>query len=324
MNFAVASGNIRHFPFRQSLLLIRPFHIIHQLTIVLMVIALNGISPSPLEIFMAWLMLFLLMPFLFGLNDWMHQEEDAMMGRDRLFASGHVSPKYIPVFLVSILVVMNAIAFSSSLATLGWLETMIACGLLYGYFKHKRHTFLTYLFRTFSGMTFYLVVASYFGYWHQYSVALFVGHLDLFSHIAGDLRDYPLDLKGNVRTFPVRFGIANTRKLILIMFAVSVAYLSFIIALPAVFWIFLSIFAIAGWSFYLLLDALQIHALQHAAFHGVKIACYSLIAGVLLSQPLIVAGIMFAWAVSYLAYLWSDGRLKEIHWKETLANPLGI
>ncbi len=324
MNFAVTSRNIRHFPFRQSLLLVRPFHIIHQMVIVLMVISLNGISPSPLEILMAWLMLFLLMPFLFGLNDWMHRDEDAEMGRDRLFTSGYVSPKYVPIFLVSILVVMNAIAFSSSLVTLGWLEAMIVCGLLYGYFKHQRYTFLTYLFRTFSGMTFYLVVASYFGYWHQYLVALFVGLLDLFSHIAGDLRDYPMDLKGNVRTFPVRYGIGNTRKLILAVFAVSMAYLSLIIALPAVFWIFLSIFAAVGWVIYLLLDALGIHALQHAAFHGVKIACYSLIAGFLISRPLMVAGVMFAWAVSYLAYLWSDGRLGEIRWWEALTNPLGI
>ena len=304
-------------------MLVRPFHIVHQITIVLLVIGVHQLSPTFLQVIGAWLMLFLLMPFLFGLNDWMHRKEDAEMERDRLFTSGDIHPNAVLLGLASILLTMTAIALSSGWGTLLWLYAMITCGLLYGYAKHKRLTVTTYLFRTLSGMTFYLVTASHFGFRNEFALATFVGLLDLFSHIAGDLRDYPLDLRGDVKTFPVRFGIRSTLILIAVVQAISFSLLSALLQFSLSFWIAILLFSVAGWIAYLLLNILEVHALHHACFHGVKIASYVLIPVSIWGTWWLVPTVLLGWAISYLLYLWADNRLSEFKLL-VMANPLAI
>ncbi len=300
---------------RQSLMLVRPFHIIHQLVIVYLVISLKGMSPSSLDFIRAWLMLFLLMPFLFGLNDYLHHKDDEKMGRDRLFTS-HTWPSWVLLASVlSLLLTMTFLAATRGVLTLAWLYAMIGCGMLYGYFKHKRQMIRTYMFRTFSGITFYMVVASYFGLsavdWYY---AIFVGLLDLFSHIAGDLRDYPLDLVGKVNTFPVRYGIRNTLFLIAGFQILSIGYfislhrfsswqlsifLMCILCANTISWL------VYGW---LNMQEQQRHEWHHALFHGIKILTYSCIAGLMASNMHFLPIIMIFWLFSYWLYLWSDGR----------------
>lgn len=308
---------------RQLLMLVRPFHIVHQLTIVMLVIGVHRLSPTFLQVIGAWLMLFLLMPFLFGLNDWMHRKEDAEMGRDRLFTSKNIHPNAVLLGLATILLTMNSIALTSGWTTLLWLYAMITCGMLYGYAKHRRMTATTYLFRTLSGMTFYLVTASHFGYHNEFALATFIGLLDLFSHIAGDLRDYPLDLVGKVQTFPVRFGIPRTLVLVAIVQGIAFVFLAGIIDLPRMFWMSVLLFSSLGWSAYLLFKFLEIHALQHACFHGVKIAVYVLIPATLWNAAWAVPLVMLGWAVSYLLYLWADNRLGELR-PLMVINPLAL
>ncbi len=307
---------------KQLILLIRPFHIIHQLVIVLLVIGLKQINVTPTEFISAWLMLFLLMPFLFGLNDYWHRVEDKEMGRDRLFTSNSFSKTQVLTFTLSIFLVMNYLAFSRSMITGLFLYLMIICGLLYGYFKHKKQMIKTYSFRTLSGVTFYLVVASYFGLTGvDFLIALFVGLLDLYSHIAGDLRDYQKDKVGKVNTFPVRFGTKYTLFLILGVYLLSVLYLSEIELLQGKLIEFLSMlpyiltFPVISFMGYFLLT---LHTIRynwlHAIFHFSKIATYSFLGlcwlGISLNLVLgLVVLILIAWLVSYYLYLWGDNRI---------------
>ncbi|RMG22922.1 MAG: hypothetical protein D6732_25260 [Methanobacteriota archaeon] len=310
MNLTISLNRFGDFPFRQSLMLIRPFHIVHQLAIVLLVVSLKGYFP-PWYIFLkAWLMLFLLMPFLFGLNDLMHRLEDRRMGRDRLFTSESISMISVGFFLGSVFLVMALIALESGLMTFVWLLLMILCGLLYGYFKHERRTFLTYIFRMLSGVTFYLVVSMYFGFssidgW----VSLVVGVLDLFSHVAGDLRDFPMDVAGGVRTFPVVYGVDRTERFIFGLQLLGLFLVGIIFRYGFWFWLFILVGCSLGWLTYFVLREGNAYSWQHAAFHGQKILIYVLV-GVFHGVSIwFVPLYMMGWFVSYCLYLWADDRL---------------
>lgn len=327
MNFTISLNRFGDFPFRQSLMLVRPFHIVHQLAIVLLVLSLKSVSPPWLMVLKAWLMLFLLMPFLFGLNDLMHRIEDRKMGRDRLFTSDSVSLGWIGLFLGLVLLVMVSIALESGMVTLFWLVSMIGCGLAYGFFKHARRTVLTYLFRMLSGITFYMVVATYFGFssvdvW----VGLIVGVLDLFSHVAGDLRDFPMDVEGGVRTFPVLYGLGRTERLIASLELIGLLMVGLVFGFGVVFW-FLVFFGLGiGWVAYWLLRESDAFSWLHAVFHGQKIFIYVLVAVFMGSSGWFVPLFMLCWFGCYSAYLWADGRLSgSSGWlSHLLFNPLGL
>lgn len=304
---------------RNSILLVRPFHIIHQISIIVLVLGLKHIFPTLSDFLLVWLMVFLLMPFLFGLNDYWHRLDDQKMNRDRLFTNHHISPNFVLMSSLSLLLIMNVIAFQRSAVTGGLLYSMILSGLLYGYLKKKKRMLLTYLFRLLSGVTFYLVVASYFHLTEaDVLVALFVGFLDLYSHIAGDLRDFKKDKIGNVNTFPVRFGINKTLILIeSVGFFTLINYFIFeatilrlhsfatLLVLP----MFLIISIVIFWF-----QDSEKYKWFHAMFHGSKISVYFMLGASLLFTPqlsilLLVFGFLPLWFLSYYLYLWADHRL---------------
>ncbi len=328
MNISVSLNRFVDFPFRQSLMLIRPFHIVHQLAIVILVLSLKSLSPPWFVVFKAWLMLFLLMPFLFGLNDLMHRMEDRQMGRDRLFTSDSISMWMVSMFLFFVLLMMSLLALESGIFTFIFLVLMIVCGLAYGYFKHKRQMVRTYLFRLLSGMSFYLVVAVYFGFSlsDDVRVSLIVGVLDLFSHVAGDLRDYPLDVEGGVRTFPVVYGIESTERLILALELFGLLLVILVFGFGISFWSVVLFGSGLGWLLYFLLKESGAYSWQHGSFHGQKVFIYVLISHFSGFSEWFVPLFLFGWFMSYCLYLWADDRLSGssgflFH---LMSNPLGL
>ncbi len=298
---------------KKMLLLVRPFHIVHQVAIIFLVIATKKITPNPVKILLAWSMAFLLMPLLFGINDWIHREEDQKMGRNRLF-SNRMSKHVLLIPPVAFLTYMTIIAATAGWVTVISLYAMIFCGTLYGLFKHLKKTVMTYLFRALSGYTFYLLIAAYFSLSPiDWKIAAFIAVWDLAAHIAGDLRDYSFDRIGNVRTLPVRMGLRITWLTIFILQIVSLALLELIFRFGTDFWNFQFLLVCIGWIAYFTIHSLKLEQFEHAAFHGMKIATIIFIAQTLFNTSNLIQPFLLAWIISYLLYLWGDDRMPNFN-----------
>ncbi len=320
-----------------SLLLIRPFHIVHQWSLILMVIFTKSIYSvvSALDLFVVWLLVFLVMPLLFAINDLMHLEEDRKMGRDRLFTAVSVPPQFLKTVLGSILALLLLISVLRSVTTFIALILLIIFASAYGYYKHKRRTLLTYLFRSLSGFALYLVISSYFALTStDILLAVFVAMTDLQVHIIGDVRDIKKDKVAELKTLPALYGIPTTNIIVLLLQLFSTSYLMIISnikdvivfdnghllntdlgQIPISSILFIVIFYAVAWVIYLrFLHRGEIpYQWLHACFHGAKVLTFLAIAlstdAFQLTDLLWLLVFLVIWFISYLTYLWADDRL---------------
>jgi geranylgeranylglycerol-phosphate geranylgeranyltransferase len=323
---------------KKLLLMIRPFHIVHQFSIIALAISVRGqLYTTPLvDILLVWLMQFLIMPLTLLINDYLHREEDKKMKlKHRLFVDQNIDQRLVIAIVVSLFFIIALIALSRSIYTLLAMLLIFIVASLYGYFKYKKMTTATYLFRGFSGGALYLFIASYFQLIAiDLLIALLILLLDFTAHISGDLRDLEKDGIANMKTYPVLYGEKVTEYIIVVMQVISISYLLIIfyglidtfdailfIGISSMSFIFYYFFKsrysiIVPWSNQMI-DRYRYW--YHACFHGSKVIVIFLLAfriadsdiTVLNRIGLVILSFMI-WLVSYYVYLFIDNRLPNI------------
>jgi len=318
---------------RMSLMLVRPFHIVHQWALIFMALSVKGIlgKVSPLDLFTVWIIVFLVMPLLFSINDLLHLEEDKKMKRERLFTVLDIPKRQLTIILTSLILLLILLAGLRNILTLGFLILLMIFATAYGYYKHKKRTILTYSFRTLSGFALYLVISSYFGLTvFDILLAIFVGLTDLQVHIIGDVRDILKDKVADVRTLPVIYGIRATNLIVLVLQFISTSFLlilsnitadtvinsknllsSVFVGIPRLAIIWVVSFYLVAWVVYLFLLQREKVPYQwlHACFHGAKVMTFVSIGISISGSTWVIVFFFIIWILSYTTYLWADNRL---------------
>ena len=299
---------------KKFLIFIRPFHILHHITIIFLAISVKGLYNSLLfsEGFKLWIITFTMMILLFVTNEYLHKEEDKNMGRERIFQSMEVQRLYLLLVLIMLFIIDVVLSLFRSPVVLGLYVILLSVAVGYGFFKHKRITVLTYVFRFLTGFFMYLFVAVYLGYSSiDFNIALVSGYLDLVANISGDLRDFAKDKEGGIRTLPVVIGIEGTQFFIFFLQLGLIGILQ-LISVPATQLI--SVQVLASLLFHLWKKESWFTPWAHMVFHLAKIISLFLIATMFAGFSFVVTvgglvTLVFLELLAYIIYLWSDDRI---------------
>jgi 4-hydroxybenzoate polyprenyltransferase len=333
---------------KKFLLLIRPFHIVHQISLITLALSVRNLlfETAAIDIILVWLMQFLVMPLTLLLNDYFHRSEDRSMNLNhRLFAGKEIDRSIIVIISIVLLVIIGSIALSRSLTSLFAMVVIFTSASLYGYFKHKRMTFTTYIFRAVSGGSLYLFIASYFNLiLFDFYIAILIFFMDLTAHITGDLRDLEKDILVPIKTFPVVFSERKTELIVLLLQIFTLFYLILVFyfrnQLIDIYTIFFIVLVVAsGFTIYYLLRTKHFiftsinfdryRQWYHACFHGPKIITIFILSirlsiDVSIFEYLIIILISsFVWIISYSIYLSVDNRiLSSYRWDQIISRSI--
>lgn len=307
---------------RKYLLLIRPFQLVFQICAIFFVISIKNelYTISIIDFIKIMIMSLLITPILFTINDFLHRKKDIKMGRDRLFTSSGYSRTFLLLINILCLFLMTIIALSFSILTFFLIYFQIIVSILYGYLKKKKIMILTYFSRGIMAITYYLLLASCFSLdFTDFKILWFIFLLDISVNIAGDLRDYNKDKKGNIITLPVKYGKSIT---LLVISLIQIS--SFIILYIFIFDIGFNLqfslsvcWLLVAWILYSLICLKNIGIQwEHAVFHGPKCQIYLWIGSAYITPEIdliifipLTFLIFIFWYGSYKIYLWSDNSL---------------
>lgn len=283
----------------------RPHQLVHQLAVM---VVLSHFGHTTLERMLTApiISLFGTLSFLL-LGDYLHRNDDASMGRERL--SHYISPAFVVGCIVLCLGVVFALCyiFGGAFCVL-FVTIMLAATLLYNIAKHKKKPWLSYAGRWLAGVSLIGVFHTYFHVGITYNVLLFAicaGLLDVAGNIAGDLRDIEGDRVAQLKTLPILLGTLPT--LLIVTVVHIVAYGVVYSSTKQVFWWWCSL---ALWpTFALLTTTLSPPRWKHAAVHGPK-----LMQLVWLGAAIYPTTSENVWMISlFIAMLWSLGYLAYTH-----------
>lgn len=310
---------------RALVLTARPFHWFNTICMAIFAVALTRAS-ADFDAALALrrtLTIVLLLFLLFFCNDFMHKRDDIRMERGRLFQLFALTRGRVVAILTSLTFAVVASSDDLSWRPLALIFAIFAAGMFYGAAKFQRRPLATYAARALAGAAMFVYAADgpAFG-GLQLVAAGFVGLWDLQAHIAGDLRDLPMDKIAGVRTLPSAWGEARTLVAIALCqgaaLVVLEAYLRLVgIALSPATLLACGLLMLTGWAAYAWLSAARPRtrfAWLHACFHGPKALFYLVVAGELMAwnwpeRAALVLGGAVVWFCSYWIYLWSDFRL---------------
>ena len=338
MSFEILKSRNSAMIFKKSILFLRPFHVVHQWAIIVLILAVKGIyfQVQAMNVLAIWLMAFLVVPLLFIINDYLHKDLDKEMKLERVFTIASISRRAILSISITIFLTVAVLALLRSIENFIFLLVLLLLASLYGFCKYKLKTTLTYIFRGLSGTALYLFIASYFGlYYFELLVALFVGFADIQAHFVGDIRDIKKDSETKLKTLPLRIGIKWTSIFVALLQIITIA-IWFLVAfsfssdqlissnlikseiheIPLSTLVACMIMLAFAWPFYLILLGIKSNPDKwlHACFHGSKILNFVLISSLILSFSVLGTFLLLfifflSWSIAYFVYLWADDRI---------------
>lgn len=290
---------------------LRPHQWVHQLTVLIVV---SKFGQAPLERLITAPFISLAGTFAFLLvGDYLHRDDDAEMGRDRLTQYFH--PTLILGSLgVCLLTVSGFALFYGGLLCLAFIAAMMGGTLLYNIAKKKRSLWVSYSGRFIAGVALVGVYQSFLynsiGLYDVVALGLCSGLLDVAGNLGGDLRDLKIDKRAKLKTLPIVYGTTATYGSVVILHTMAYILVSGSVQNVEGLWFLLVLWTSVG----LWLASHGPHHWKHAALHGPKLMQLLWIGACIHStsmKTLAIASSFIAmlWTLSYTSYLWSSKRM---------------